>query len=46
MYTTKRGDILANYRAGKVSLFDVYSWWDNCLVSDMLSDERRARAWR
>jgi hypothetical protein len=31
--------VLAEFRAGKTSIHDVYDFWDGCLVNDMLSDE-------
>ena len=37
-------DILARYRGGLASIYELYEWWDNCLVSDMLSDEGNAFA--
>lgn len=35
---------LANYKAGELTIHDLYQWWDTCLVSDMLSEEGNAFA--
>lgn len=37
-------DEIAKYRAGKISVNQLYEWWDTCLVSDMLSNEGNAFA--
>lgn len=37
-------DILRQFRAGEASIHEIYEWWDNCLVSDMLSDDGNAFA--
>jgi hypothetical protein len=36
--------VLESFRAGKATIYDVYSWWDSCLVDDMLSEEGNAFA--
>jgi hypothetical protein len=35
---------VAKYRAGSISINQLYEHWDTCLVSDMLSDEGNAFA--
>jgi hypothetical protein len=30
---------ILQYKNGKLSIYELYEWWDNCLTSDMLSDE-------
>lgn len=35
---------IAKYRAGEISVNDLYEWWDCCLLSDMLNDEGNAFA--
>ena len=37
-------DLIAQYKAGDKTALDVYSWWDCCLIDDMLSDEGNAFA--
>ena len=37
-------DLIAQYKAGEKTALDVYSWWDCCLIDDMLSDEGNAFA--
>jgi hypothetical protein len=44
MFRREGGDILRRFRGGLASLYDLYEWWDNCLVSDMLSEEGNAFA--
>ena len=36
--------ILRQFRAGEVSIHQVYGWWDCCLIDDMLSAEGNAFA--
>jgi hypothetical protein len=36
--------VLGEYRAGAVSIHDVYEFWDECLIDDMLSDAGNAFA--
>ena len=36
--------ILRQFRAGEVSIHQVYGWWDGCLVDDMRSEEGNAFA--
>jgi hypothetical protein len=31
--------LFKDFRAGKTTIYDVYEWWDCCLVDDMLSEE-------
>jgi hypothetical protein len=38
------GDVLQKFKSGEKSLYDVYNWWDCCLISDMLTDEGNAFA--
>ena len=35
---------LNKFRIGKISILEIYSWWDGCLVDDMLSKEGNAFA--
>lgn len=35
-------DEIAEYRRGKMSLQDLYSWWDECLAGEMVSNEGNA----
>lgn len=43
-FETEGAEPLGQYRAGKVSVNELYEWWDTCLISDMLSDEGNAFA--
>lgn len=43
-FVSESGDILARYRAGNASIYDVYEWWDRVLLSEMLSEEGNAFA--
>ena len=44
LFRDEGSDVLSQYRNGSVSLYQVYEWWDNCLVSDMLSEKGNAFA--
>jgi hypothetical protein len=35
---------IARYRAGEISINELYEWWDCCLISDMLSERGNAFA--
>ena len=35
---------LRQFRAGQMSIHEIYEWWDGCLVNDMLSEEGNAFA--
>jgi hypothetical protein len=37
-------EILKRFRSGEATIHQVYSWWDRCLVDDMLSEEGNAFA--
>ena len=37
-------DEIAKYRSRKMSVNELYEWWDCCLISDMLSDRGNAFA--
>jgi hypothetical protein len=43
-FETEAKDEIAKYRAGDISVNDLYEWWDCCLISDMLNDEGNAFA--
>jgi len=32
-------DQLAAYKAGEITIYQLYEWWDCCLISDMVSEE-------
>ena len=32
-------EVLGRYRKGDASIHEVYAWWDNSLIEEMLSDE-------
>ena len=35
-------DQLAAYQAGSLSIYQLYEWWDCCLISDMVNEEGNA----
>ncbi len=35
---------LARYRAGEISIHELFEWWDTCLIGDMLSERGNAFA--
>lgn len=37
-------DILKKFREGNATIYQVYDWWDRCLVDDQLSEEGNAFA--
>ena len=38
-FEKESGEMLARFRSDGVSAYEIYRWWDCCLVSDMLSQE-------
>jgi len=43
-FVTESGDALTRWRAGELSIHGLFEWWDEVLVSEMLSDEGNAFA--
>ncbi len=38
-FTEEDKGLIERFRAGEISIHEVYSWWDCCLVDDMLSED-------
>ncbi|MFC3716177.1 hypothetical protein ACFONC_08440 [Luteimonas soli] len=38
-FTSEGREPLERYRAGEVSIHELFEWWDTCLISDMISDQ-------
>ena len=43
-FLTEGAEALARYRAGELSIHELFDWWDTCLISDMLSAQGNAFA--
>ncbi|MTV39875.1 DUF7832 domain-containing protein [Duganella radicis] len=43
-FVSECSDELARFRAGDLSIHDIYGWWDHRLISDMLTDQGNAFA--
>ena len=39
-FVTESDGIVQKFRAGDAAIYEVYEWWDCCLVNDMLSGGR------
>src|SRR5262245_6883638 len=46
LFVTEGAEPLARWRAGELGIHGLFEWWDEVLVSDMLSDEGNAFAMR
>ena len=36
-FLKESGDTLARFRVGKATIYELYEWWDCCLIDNMLS---------
>ncbi len=43
-FVTEGSEPLSHYREGRISIHELFDWWDTCLVSDLLSDRGNAFA--
>ena len=43
-FRTESGDALERMGAGAGSAYELFEWWDNCLIDEMLNDEGNAFA--